>query len=75
AWGRNSYNQCDVPSGLTDVVGIACGGYHSLALKKDGTVVAWGDDADKQCDVPSGLTDVVGIAGGNSHSLALKLAK
>ena len=28
--------------GLTDVVGIAAGMWHSLALKKDGTVWAWG---------------------------------
>ncbi len=71
AWGDNHKNQCDVPSGLTDVVGIAAD-YHSLALKKDDTVVAWGENDDNQCDVPSGLTDVIGIAAGGSHSLALK---
>jgi alpha-tubulin suppressor-like RCC1 family protein len=50
---------------LTDVVGIAAGSSHSLALKKDGTVIAWGSNGDKECDVPSGLTDVVGIAAGS----------
>lgn len=30
---------------LNNVVAIAAGGYHSLALKKDGTVWAWGSDA------------------------------
>ena len=54
AWGRNKYNQCDVPSGLEDVVAILAGN-HSLALKEDGTVVAWGRNDHNQCDVPSGL--------------------
>ena len=72
AWGSNSLKQCDVPSVLTDVVGIAAGDLYGLALKKDGTVVAWGDNPYGQCDVPSGLTNVVGIAAGDYHNLALK---
>ena len=67
-----TYNQCDVPSGLKDVVAIEAGGSHSLALKEDGTVVAWGWNEYHQCDVPSGLKDVVAIEAGDSHSLALK---
>ena len=31
----------DVPVGLSNVVSIAAGGYHTLALKADGTVWAW----------------------------------
>src|SRR2546423_12183843 len=42
AWGSNSYGQTNVPPGLTNVVSIAGGAYHSLALKADGTVVGWG---------------------------------
>ena len=72
AWGDNRYGQTNVPSGLTNVVAIASGGYHSLALKGDGTVVVWGWNALGQCNVPSGLTNVVAIAGGDSHSLALE---
>ena len=34
--------QSDVPAGLSNVVAVAAGGQHSLALKADGTVVAWG---------------------------------
>jgi acyl dehydratase len=41
AWGDNSYGQTTVPEGLTQVVAIAAGVHHSLALKVDGTVVAW----------------------------------
>ena len=61
-----------VPTGLTDVVGISAGRDHSLALKKDGTVVAWGYNNEQQCDVPTGLTDVVGVSAGWFHSLVVK---
>ena len=57
---------------LTGVLGVAAGGHHNLALKKDGTVAAWGSNPYDQCDVPSGLTNVVGISAGNEHSIALK---
>jgi hypothetical protein len=42
AWGLNSDNQTNVPSGLTGVVAIAAGGAQSIALKNDGTLVKWG---------------------------------
>jgi hypothetical protein len=35
AWGWNNYGQCNVPAGLSNVVAVAAGGYHSLALKVD----------------------------------------
>jgi secreted protein with Ig-like and vWFA domain len=37
-----------VPSGLTNVVAIAAGNYHSLALRANGTVTAWGAKAEEQ---------------------------
>jgi alpha-tubulin suppressor-like RCC1 family protein len=61
----------DVPDGLTNVVAIAAGDSHTLAVRVDGTVVAWGDDSWGQIDVPSGLASVKAVAGGNEHSLAL----
>ena len=48
------------PASATNVVAIAAGGYHSLALKADGTVVGWGDNAlrpdhhSRQCDQRGG---------------------
>ncbi|MDB4492626.1 hypothetical protein N9022_01985 [bacterium] len=73
AWGENEDQQCDVPAGLTNVVGISGGSDHSLALKGDGSVVAWGQNEWKQCDVPTGLKNVIGISGGIfSHSLAVR---
>ena len=71
AWGDNGYGQTDVPGGLSNVVAIAAGEYHSLALTAEGTVVAWGDNDYGQTNVPSGLSNVVAIAAGGYHSLAL----
>jgi len=72
AWGDNYFGQCNVPAGLSDVVAVAGGGEHSLALKQDGTVVAWGANYYGQCNVPVGLNNVVAVAAGGDHSLALK---
>jgi predicted phage tail protein len=72
AWGWNGYGATSVPAGLNNVIAIAGGGLHSLALKSDGTVVAWGWNQFGQATVPAGLSDVVAIAGGIEHSLALK---
>ncbi len=64
AWGLNSSGQTNVPPALTNVVAIAGGGAHSLALQANGKVVAWGYDVYGQTDVPAGLSNVVAIAGG-----------
>ena len=71
AWGDNAYGQTNIPAGLTNVVAIAGGGGHSLALRADGTVAAWGYNGDGRTNVPAGLTSVVAVAGGGFHSLAL----
>ena len=42
AWGDDQLGQSTVPAGLGDVIAVAAGVCHSLALKADGTVVAWG---------------------------------
>jgi alpha-tubulin suppressor-like RCC1 family protein len=56
----------------SQIVRIAAGSFHSLALKADGTVVAWGDNNRGQSTVPAGLTGVAAIEAGGNHSLALK---
>lgn len=69
-------------AGLSDIVAIAAGNGHSLALRADGTVWAWGrnssgqlgdgTDTDRLTAVQvSGLTGVRAIAAGDEHSLAL----
>ena len=64
AWGWNVFGQTNVPQGLTDVVQVAAGYSHNLALKRDGAVVAWGANHYGPTSVPHGLTDVVQVAAG-----------
>jgi alpha-tubulin suppressor-like RCC1 family protein len=72
AWGDNYFGQTNVPSDLTNAVGIAAGSFHALALRADGTVVGWGGTNYGAIDVPPGLCDAVAVAAGWWHSLALK---
>jgi hypothetical protein len=66
AWGYNDNGQTTVPVGLTGVVAIAAGGFHTVALKSDGSVVAWGSNFFGQTNVPAGLSKVAAIAQGSS---------
>ena len=71
AWGSNANGQTNVPAGLSNVVDIAAGIQHSMALMSNGTVVAWGGNSYEQTNVPAGLTNVIAIAAGGYHNLAL----
>ena len=46
---------------LTDITQIAAGGYHSLALKSDGSIIGWGADHSGQATPPSG-NDFIAIS-------------
>jgi hypothetical protein len=45
AWGGNGCGQTDVPSGLSNIVAVAAGDTHSVALTAAGQAVAWGGTA------------------------------
>ena len=88
--GPNPQGSTPPPRGVvtlgagSQVVAIAAGGHHSMALKADGTVEAWGGNAQGELGTGTTLdsffpamvsllgTGVVGIAAGATHSLALK---
>ena len=75
-------------TGLTGVVGISAGHYHTLYLKSDGTVWAAGDNREGQLGDGSttnrsnpvqvknadgtGLTGVVAVSAGSAHAVYLK---
>ena len=95
SWGYNNYGQLgsgngginySIPAqvtGLSGIVAVAGGGFHSLALKNDGSVWSWGYNAvgqlgdwtstDRAMPVQvQGLpTNIVAVAAGGYHSLAL----
>jgi hypothetical protein len=61
-----------VPGNAVNVLAVAAGASHNLALKGDGTVVAWGLNSSGQATIPGNAINVIGISAGSSHSLALK---
>jgi alpha-tubulin suppressor-like RCC1 family protein len=99
AWGLNDYGQVGDGSLLTretptlvtmvtttNVVSLAAGGYHSLALLGDGTVVAWGENGNGQLGDGThswdhglgpvqvlNLRGITAIAAGYWHGLALRI--
>lgn len=87
-WGLNNYGQATGVSStdavtesgvvkldgaqLGDVMAISAGDSFSLALKRNGIVVAWGFNDFGQTAVPANMTNVIAIAAGTSRALALR---
>lgn len=68
--------QANPPVLPPDVIQIAAGTVHGLALRANGEVIAWGATCPEtnygQATIPPGLGPVVAIAAGAQHSLALR---
>jgi alpha-tubulin suppressor-like RCC1 family protein len=73
----------DGKGALADIVTVSAGPYHTLAVRKDGTVWAWGCNIDGRLGDGSttnhpapvqvrGMTGAVAVAAGLKHSLALR---
>ncbi len=71
-WGDSSWGQTIAVPAVSNVIALASGSWHNLALRANGSVVAWGNDYSGQCAVPATLTDALAIAAGGYHSLALR---
>lgn len=67
-------SQTNIPSDLTNVISVASGAYHFLALRANETVTVWGNNSFEQTNLPPGLTNIVALAGGGLHGLALNSA-
>jgi hypothetical protein len=59
------------PPDLNDVVQVAAGTSHSVALKTDGVVVGWGDNGAGQCTQPPGLGRISRISAGGYATAAI----
>jgi alpha-tubulin suppressor-like RCC1 family protein len=72
-WGTNRGSQFAPPNYFNDVVAIAAGEMHYLALKKGGTVLVWGEKRYGALNMPEDLSHVVAVvAACGNNSLALK---
>lgn len=60
-----------IPQSLSGITTVAAGGYYSLAIQSDKTVIGWGRNDYGQVNIPTDLTNVIDIDAGYSHSLAL----
>ena len=76
AWGDNGYGQTTVPGlpvGLS-YTQVAAGGFHTMALRSDGSAVAWGNNNNGQTTLsalPVGLS-YTQMAAGYQHTVALR---
>mgnify|MGYP001571837648 CR=1 FL=1 len=82
SWGGNGGGNATTVPGLQNVVAVAAGGAHSLAVTADGAVWAWGANGSGQLGDAStadsavpvqvrGLSGIIAVAAGDRHSLAL----
>ena len=74
-WGSGVTNSsASLPQGLTDVVAVAAGNLHAMALTGDGRIIVWGDTSNGQNVVPVVPGGFAAMASGRRHCLALTAA-
>ncbi len=72
AWGSNTSLAQTIPVAATNLIALAAGDTHALALRADGTVIGWGGNSCGQTTIPTSATNVVRIAANALHSVALR---
>ena len=73
-WGSNASGQVSPPVGsMLPYRSVDVGGFHTMAIRLDGTVAAWGRNEWGQSDVPAALGPSIAIAAGTEHSVAVRL--
>jgi hypothetical protein len=72
-WGPYGWGAIE-PLAMDEIVAVAAGVDHALAVDGCGRVGAWGDNTMGQIDIPEDLGDVIAVAAGDGFSLALQAA-
>lgn len=73
-WGYDGDDQATPPdevAALTDLVDVAAGHNHSVAVRADGSVLTWGGDRETHL-LPDGLDDAVAVSAGSYWSATLR---
>lgn len=72
AWGKIDDNGwATTTNGMTNVIGIAAGVFHDLALRDDGNIYGWGYNPSGEISIPQDLTNVLALAAGANSSVSL----
>ena len=73
AVGDDTYGQVSGINSITgEIIGVAAGDYHSVALLADGTVVAVGDDTYGQVSGTVAWTEIETVVCGANHTIGVK---
>jgi alpha-tubulin suppressor-like RCC1 family protein len=77
AWGENTYGESTLPTGASNFIAIAAGGYQSVAVRDDGTLVQWGDYWQGDTNFtpvgsPPAYSNLVAVSAGIDDTIALK---
>ena len=68
-WGADDYGAISVPTDATNIVALAAGVVHTLALREDGSLIRWGHAAELP---PPGTSNLTSIAAGSFHSMGIR---
>ena len=68
-WGASDYGAINVPADATNIVALAAGVVHTLALTDNRRLVQWGHAAELP---PPGISNLISIAAGGLNSMGIR---